>query len=124
MANRDTLPPTAAPDPALNYERADPRNESPAGTLDRPAASPVQRPDRMEQVVPQRQDASRHMANADEAPGKPLVPEDQIEGDMTTEEPQGWDQVPTDIHDPKHQRHPRPDGLGAVKQSPKSGDPL
>jgi hypothetical protein len=31
--------------------------------------------------------------------GQPLVPEDKIDGDMHSEEPLGWDQAPTDIHE-------------------------
>jgi hypothetical protein len=42
----------------------------------------------------------------------PLRSGSKIAGDMKTEEPDGWDQAPTDIKDPRQQRHPRPDGLG------------
>jgi hypothetical protein len=46
--------------------------------------------------------------------GQPLVPEDKIDGDMHSEEPLGWDQAPTDIHDPRDKRHPRAEGAGGA----------
>ncbi|MFT3789180.1 MAG: hypothetical protein QM770_23885 [Tepidisphaeraceae bacterium] len=106
------IPPKNAPDPARNYERADPRNESPEGTLDHKATSPNVRPDRGEQAVPNRQ-------KTDHDADRPLTPENEIAGDMHTEEPEGWDQAPQDIHDPKQQRHPRPDGVGGLKPNRK-----
>jgi len=45
----------------------------------------------------------------------PIVPPEKIEGSMHTEEPDGWDQAPQDIHKPEHKRHPRPDGVGGLK---------
>jgi hypothetical protein len=33
---------------------------------------------------------------------------------MKDEEPDGWDQAPTDIHDPKQKRHPRQEGKGGT----------
>jgi hypothetical protein len=33
---------------------------------------------------------------------------------MKDEEPLGWDQAPTDIHDNRQQRHPRREGKGGV----------
>jgi hypothetical protein len=33
---------------------------------------------------------------------------------MKEEEPLGWDQAPTDIQDPEHQRHPRREGKGGT----------
>lgn len=55
-----------------------------------------------------RSDASR--------PG-PLPPGGAIKGDMNSEEKQGWDQAPTDIHDPQQQRHPRPDNVGGSERA-------
>ena len=46
-----------------------------------------------------------------------------IEGDMKSEEPQGWDQAPTDIQDPRRQRHPRPDGVGGSDPDSTKRDP-
>jgi hypothetical protein len=33
---------------------------------------------------------------------------------MKDEDPLGWDQAPADIHDPRHQRHPRTEGKGGT----------
>ena len=33
---------------------------------------------------------------------------------MKDEEPMGWDQVPTDIQNPREQRHPRREGKGGT----------
>jgi hypothetical protein len=33
---------------------------------------------------------------------------------MKDEEPLGWDQAPTDIKDPRQQRHPRTEGKGGT----------
>ncbi|HEY0007727.1 MAG TPA: hypothetical protein VGB55_03300 [Tepidisphaeraceae bacterium] len=46
---------------------------------------------------------------------QPLTPQSEIKGSMKTEEPLGWDQAPKDIHDPRQQRHPRPDGVGGIE---------
>lgn len=46
----------------------------------------------------------------------PLPPGGAVKGDMKTEVPDGWDQAPTDIHDPQQQRHPRPDGVGGTER--------
>jgi hypothetical protein len=57
------------PDPAQNYERADPKRESPQGTMEKPDTSPVARPDRMEQSVPQRQKTDEEFDTDQLAPG-------------------------------------------------------
>lgn len=46
---------------------------------------------------------------------KPLVDESEISGSMHTEEPTGWDQAPQAISNPRHKRHPRPDGKGGIE---------
>ena len=50
----------------------------------------------------------------DSTQSPPLVDERKIAGSMHTEEPDGWDQAPQDIHNPRQKRHPRPDGKGGV----------
>jgi hypothetical protein len=42
---------------------------------------------------------------------------------MKTEEPDGWDQAPTDIKDPRQKRHPRPDGVGGSERDSAKRDP-
>lgn len=56
-------------------------------------------------------------ADSDEAVDKPLF--DQPDHSMLDEEPDGWDQAPTDIHDPKMKRHSRKEGKGGT---PDPGD--
>lgn len=67
------------------------------------------------------------MSNApnksDAAHPTPLPAGGAIKGSMKTEEPQGWDQAPTDIKDPRAQRHPRPDGLGGSEPDLAKRDP-
>lgn len=53
----------------------------------------------------------------DEAAKAPLF--NQPDHSMLDEEPDGWDQAPTDIHDPKMKRHPRKEGKGGT---PDPGD--
>jgi hypothetical protein len=66
------------PDPAQSYERADPKNESPQGTLGHKRSAPVKRPDRQEQAVPQRQKPSEEL-NGDGEPAGPNAVEELSE---------------------------------------------
>lgn len=103
---------TTAPQPQQAYERADPHAESGMGRKSQAPTTP-------------RDSNDRHLEAAGNRPGGrdrppenppgsviPPVPESDIEGDMTTEEPLGWDQAPQDVKDPEKRRHPRPDGVG------------
>ncbi len=42
----------------------------------------------------------------------PLPSGGNIEGNMKTEEPTGWDQAPQGATKPRNKRQPRPDGVG------------
>ena len=111
-----------APDPSNSYERAHPENEAGMGRLDNDVATPRQSPDRQDAAVQNKQKpegqinaedvenerAGRDLANGGAAP-------DQPDHSMKDEEPLGWDQAPTDIHDPERQRHPRTEGKGGTK---------
>ena len=122
--------PAQAPDPATNYERAKPEKEAGMGRLDSPIgrSTPLDRPDDGEQAVDNSQPGDRQI-NAHDDPGgsgasvggQPLNQIDlsrqapnQPDHSMHDEEPMGWDQVPTDIHDPEQQRHPRTGGKGGT----------
>jgi hypothetical protein len=48
----------------------------------------------------------------------PLPAGGTIEGNMKTEEPDGWDQAPQEAQKPQNKRHSRPDGIGG--SDPKS----
>lgn len=48
----------------------------------------------------------------------PLPTGGTIEGDMKTEEPDGWDKAPQEATKPRNKRQPRPDGVGG--SDPKS----
>jgi len=125
--------PDQAPDPSNNYERAHPENEAGLGSLKNNVATPQTHPDAMEQAVKQRQDGTRQInahdpvdqrregnlsaSSAGPAPahGRPSGPlMDQPDHSMKDETPLGWDQAPTDIHDPRHQRHPKTEGKGGT----------
>ena len=113
--------PQKAPDPANSYERAHPENEAGMGRLDNNKATPEASPDRQEQTVPNRQDPTRQL-NADDAfagRDKPKVdnaapPAEQPDHSMHDEEPDGWDQAPSDISDHRQKRHPRTEGRGGT----------
>lgn len=48
------------------------------------------------------------------APPQEQPPFPQPDHSMFEEEPDGWDMAPTDIHDPRQQRHPRTEGKGGT----------
>jgi len=106
-----------APDPSYNYERSHPGREAGMGRLDNNSkATPTDSPDHIRQAVGNKQDGSRQI-NAHEvanqrADSEPLPP--PPDHSMKDEEPMGWDQAPTDIHDPQQQRHPRTEGKGGT----------
>ena len=111
--------PQQAPDPANNYERAHPENEAGMGRLDNNKAVPEASPDRQEQAVPNKQDPRRQINGQDTinprgepAPEAPAP--DQPDHSMHDEEPDGWDQAPTDISDNRQKRHPRTEGRGGT----------
>ena len=122
--------PAHAPDPATNYERAKPEKEAGMGRLDSPIgrATPTDRADDLEQPLDNTQPGDRQI-NAHDEPGgsasavggQPLnqidlsrPAPDQPDHSMHDEEPMGWDQAPTDIHDPEQQRQPRTGGKGGT----------
>ena len=105
------LSPKDAPDPSNSYERSHPENESGQGRLDNNKSTPTNRPDGQAESVKNRQDPE-HQINAEETTGR-SAPE-QPDHSMHDEEPTGWDQAPSDIHDPKQKRHPRTEGKGGT----------
>jgi hypothetical protein len=103
--------PQDAPDPSNNYERSHPEREAGQGRLDNNKSTPENQPDSEQQAVHNRQDPQRQV-NAQEM-GSRAAPE-QPDHSMKDEEPDGWDQAPTDIHDNRHKRHPRREGKGGT----------
>lgn len=116
-----------APDPATSYGREEPEKEAGLGRLDAPVATPSRQPDAMEQAVKNRQDGTRQQNGQDivdqrrdgtvgqsgtSSPGQ--ASQSQPDHSMKDEEPMGWDQAPTDIHNPRDQRHPKTDGKGGT----------
>lgn len=112
----------AAPDTASNYERAKPEKEAGMGRMDNNQATPTRRPDAIEQAVTQKQNPERQInaedvvdARAERPLGtSPGLPAQAVDHSMQDEEPLGWDQAPTDIHNPRDQRHPKTDGKGGT----------
>ena len=126
--------PEQAPDPSDNYERSHPEHEAGMGRLDNNKATPAPQPSGDQESAKNRQEprqinahevtdgratgddkehldqarpgdaASRHGRTAPERPNH----------SMHDEEPDGWDQAPTDIHDPRQKRHPRTEGRGGT----------
>lgn len=70
-----------------------------------------------------REDAESDREQSDDARSAPLPSGGKIAGNMKTEEPDGWDQAPMDIKDPRQQRHPRPDGVGGSEPDSAKRDP-
>lgn len=106
--------PQQAPDPSYNYERAHPGREAGMGRLDNDKAVPTDAPDRPHEAVNNRQDGTRQL-NAHDAVNQRGGPApEQPDHSMKEEEPLGWDQAPTDEHDPRRQRHPRTEGKGGT----------
>src|SRR4051812_22594353 len=106
--------PQQAPDPANSYERSHPGREAGMGRMDNNKAVPEQSPDKQDQAVSNRQDPARQV-NAQDAVNQRGGPAPaQPDHSMKDEEPLGWDQAPTDIHDPERQRQPRTEGKGGT----------
>lgn len=106
--------PQQAPDPSDNYERAHPEREAGMGRLDNNKAVPTDSPDKGHEAVSHRQDGKRQLNAHDAVNHRGGPAPDQPDHSMKDEEPLGWDQAPTDIHDPTKQRHPRREGKGGV----------
>jgi hypothetical protein len=115
--------PAQAPDPATSYERAKPEKEAGMGRLDNNKFAPEDSKDKMEQAVKHKQDLrqinaedvvnGRHGQPADGAAIRQDQPQ-QPDHSMQQEEPLGWDQAPTDIHNRQNQRQPKTDGKGGT----------
>ena len=106
--------PQQAPDPANSYERTNPDREAGMGRTDNNKAVPSNEPDRQQDAVGNKQDGTRQL-NAHDAINQRGGPApEQPDHSMKDEEPLGWDQAPTDIHDPTKQRHPRTEGKGGT----------
>ena len=103
--------PQQAPDPSDSYERSHPEHEAGMGRLDNNKATPTNQPDKQDETVKNRQDPQRQI-NAQETANRPAP--QQPDHSMNDEEPDGWDQAPNDIHDPKQKRHPRTEGKGGT----------
>ena len=106
--------PQQAPDPSTNYERSHPGREAGMGRLDNDVATPTDAPDRQHQAVTNRQDGTRQKNAQDEIDQRGGPAPVQPDHSMKDDEPLGWDQAPTDIHDPEQQRHPRREGKGGT----------
>jgi hypothetical protein len=107
--------PQQAPDPSDNYERSHPEHEAGMGRLDNNKSTPTDDPDRQEGAVGNRQDGTRQLNAHDAVDRRGGPAPEQPDHSMKDEEPLGWDQAPTDIHDPEKQRHPRREGKGGVE---------
>jgi hypothetical protein len=122
--------PEQAPDPARAYERAKPEAEAGMGSLKNssPDATPTRRPDEVEAAVRNREPGSRQINSEDaantrlkptQAPGNApdkdrLPPPEPVDHSMLDEEPDGWDQAPQEIQNPRRKRHPRTEGKGGT----------
>jgi hypothetical protein len=127
--------PHQAPDPAVHYDRSKPEKEAGAGRVDNPveAAIPADHHANLDQTVDNAHPGTRQL-NAHDDPGgtggsgQPLNQIDlskpatakQPDHSMFEEEADGWDQAPTDVSDPRQQRHPRTGGKGGT---PEAGEP-
>ena len=106
--------PQQAPDPANSYERTNPDREAGMGRLDNNKAVPTDSPDQGQDAVRNKQDGARQINGQDAVSQRGGPAPEQPDHSMKDEEPLGWDQAPTDIHDPTKQRHPRTEGKGGT----------
>jgi len=119
MDDQPTPRPHKAPDPSRCYERSRPEDESGQGRLDNDVATPANTPDRIDHAAKNRQ-ANRQLNAEDvvnereESAPIALPTSPQPDHSMNEEEPDGWDMAPTDIHNPRHKRHPRTEGRGGT----------
>ncbi|HSI33368.1 MAG: hypothetical protein ACAI43_10575 [Phycisphaerae bacterium] len=127
--NPNVSRPEQAPDPATNYERAKPEKEAGAGSLGSPVgrSTPEDRQESADHGGRHSQPGHRQINGQDERaqlgataniPGHPstrLPAPERVDHSMHDEEPDGWDQAPTDIHDPEQKRHPRTEGKGGTR---------
>src|SRR3954470_12748044 len=111
--------PEAAPDQARSYGRDDPNAEAGLGRLDNNTrATPTDSPDHMDDAVKNKQPSRQlnaHEVVNERADRQPGAASEQPDHSMKEEEPLGWDQAPTDIHNPRDQRHPRTEGKGGSR---------
>lgn len=133
MAEQNQMRPSSpqeAPDPSFHYDRSHPGREAGMGRLDNNMrATPTDQPDHTPDAVRNAQDPTRQINAHDVVNGRAVADPNETARDqgprpgggaapvqpdhsMKDEEPQGWDQAPTDIHDPQRQRQPRTDGKG------------
>ena len=111
--------PQGAPDPARSYERSKPEAESGMGRHDNNHSTPNDQPDQVGGAVrnahPPRQ-INAHETGDDKAsiPLGSMPPPAEVDHSMKDEEPDGWDQTPEDIKDPRQKRHPRTEGKGGT----------
>ena len=108
--------PEQAPDPSNNYERSHPEREAGQGRLDNNKATPANEPSHQQDAVKNKQvprQLNAHDTVNGRAASDPNLPK-QPDHSMKDEEPLGWDQAPTDIHDKTQQRHPRTEGKGGT----------
>jgi hypothetical protein len=117
MAKKQSMRPASnnqAPDPSDSYERSHPENEAGMGDLNARKTTPRPDPDRMDEAVDNVQEPDSQVAGEDLVNQRAREKPQQPDHSMKEEEPLGWDQAPTDIHDPKQKRHPRKEGKGGV----------
>ncbi|MBV8780392.1 MAG: hypothetical protein JO353_03255 [Phycisphaerae bacterium] len=127
MANEQMRPASKeqAPDPANVYERTNPNRESATGQTSAPKPPPATSADKLEQSVPHHQNPARQI-NAEDSESESAVRKntpqasqsqpDQSQPDhsMHDEPETGWDSAPTDLRNPRQQRHPRTGGKGGT----------
>ena len=106
--------PQQAPDPSHSYERSHPGREPGMGRLDNEKAVPSDSPDQHRDAATNQQDPSRQVNAQDVLNQRGGPAPVQPDHSMMDEEPDGWDQAPTDIHDPQQKRHPRKEGKGGT----------
>jgi hypothetical protein len=108
------LSPDQAPDPSDSYERSRPEKQPGMGRLDNNEATPANDPDRTGDAVGNKQDPRRQINAHDAVNARGGTAPEEDDRPMSDDEPRGEDLTPTDIHDPKMQRHPRREGKGGV----------
>jgi hypothetical protein len=108
-----------APDPTRSYGREKPEAESGMGRLDNNIATPTNSPDRAEEAVKNKQDATRQI-NAQDVVDQRATGEKEPDHSMAEDDQIDTDTIPEESDNPREKRNPRIGGKGGTPNAGES----
>jgi hypothetical protein len=108
-----------APDPTRSYGREKPEAESGMGRLDNNIATPTNSPDRAEDAVKNKQDATRQI-NAQDVVDQRATGEKEPDHSMAEDDQIDTDTIPEESDNPREKRNPRIGGKGGTPNAGES----